>query len=138
MTQPNLTLLAVQVSAGEDATDDENDRAARQLVGELRHLEVESAELARAGSLPPGAKAIEGLTAGALVVAAVPAVLGKVVECLADWATRRKGRTLKVRVRRGDQEVEIEGATAAELKLLLDSFNSPGQARLPTHLTPPE
>ena len=119
--------LALQVNAGEDADDEELDRITRQLLGEIRELEVESAKLVTAGAAPEGTRSAEIITMGALAVAVLPTVLPKLIELVQAWIMRGQGRTVKFKGMVGGGEVEIEGATPDELKALLATLSSSQQ-----------
>ena len=68
-SEPKITDLVLQIDTGEDADADELDRLTRQLRDEIWELDVESAELVKAGPAPEGTKAVEAMTLGALAVA---------------------------------------------------------------------
>ncbi len=48
--------------------------------------------------------------AGAVVVAVLPALLPKLVELINSWMALRKGRSVRVKVSRGDAAIEVEFA----------------------------
>jgi hypothetical protein len=73
---------------------------ARSLVARLRRLS--------AG--PEGTRSAEAAVAGAVAIAVLPAVLPKLVELLDGWMALRKGRSVRVKVSRGDAAVEVEFA----------------------------
>jgi len=56
------------------------------------------------------ARSAEAAVAGAVVVAVLPAVLPKLVELLGSWMALRPGRSVKVKVSRGDASIEVEFA----------------------------
>jgi hypothetical protein len=56
------------------------------------------------------ARSAEAAVAGAVVVAILPAVLPKLVELLGSWMALRTGRSVKVKVSRGDAAIEVEFA----------------------------
>ena len=69
-------------------------------------LEAEAARLAR-GTPEPGAKG-DPITVGGIVVALASAgVFTGLVELLKSWALRREGRTVTLKAKAGDQEVEL-------------------------------
>ncbi len=117
MSTEGITTLDIEVSADDSSVED-IDRITRQLLSELRDLDVESAELARAGAAPGGTKAVEALTVGTIAMTVLPAVLPKVVEFVQAWATRGSGRTIKFKGKIGKDEIEFEGPPE-ELKKLL-------------------
>jgi len=70
--------LNLEVSTS-DATDDDIDQMTRQLLSELRELDVERAELAKGALAPAGSKG-DPVTIGSIAFVVLPAVLPKVVE----------------------------------------------------------
>src|SRR5262245_9623931 len=80
----------IQVSI-KDATDEELDRSTRQLLADLRELDVESAELTKRGSAPTGTKSADPVIMGNIAVAMISSVLPKVVEVVQAWSTRGQG-----------------------------------------------
>jgi len=74
--------------------------AARTLAARLRALAGERGT----------ARSAEAAVAGAVVVAVLPAVLPKLVELLGSWIALRKGRSVRVKVSRGDEAIEVEFA----------------------------
>ena len=126
-TYPEAAHLTLQIGAGADATQDELDDLTRQLLGELREMEVESAEMVSAGAAPAGSKVADPALLGAVAVAVLPAVLPKLVEFMQAWALRGQGRTVKFKGKVGGQEMEFEGA-AEDLKTLLATLSAPPAA----------
>ncbi len=118
MATEGITRLDIEVSA-DDSSIEDVDRITRQLLSELRDMDVESAELARAGSAPGGTKAAEALTVGTIAMTVLPALLPKVIEFVQAWAMRGGGRTIKFKGKIGKDEIEFEGPPE-ELKKLLD------------------
>ena len=116
--------LNLRLDTAHDADAEELDRLTRQLLGEIRELEVESAELVTAGAAPEGTRSAEVVTMGALAVAVLPTVLPKLIELVQAWIMRGQGRTVKFKGRLGIGEIEIEGATPAELKALLAALST--------------
>jgi hypothetical protein len=118
--------LSLVVDAGGDADTEETDRLTRDLLAEIRELDVESAELERGEDAPEGSKAAGAASVGALAVAVVPTLLPKLVEFLQAWSLRGKGRTVRIRTRVGDREVELEYSpqtmSPSDLKSLVDTL----------------
>jgi hypothetical protein len=130
MTSQEETLaLTLQVEVGEGSDTEELDRLARQLLHELRELEVESADLVTTGRAPEGAKSAEAVTMGMLAVTVLPTVLPKMLEFLQAWMLRGQGRTLKFKGKVGGEDIEIEGATPDELKALLAALSASRTAK---------
>ncbi|MFH5833005.1 hypothetical protein ACG2F4_10105 [Halalkalibaculum sp. DA3122] len=120
--QPSEILLQVST---EDGDPDEIDQLTRQLLRELREEEVESAELAKQGELPAGAKSVEAVTLGAIIMAVLPKAVPKVIELLQAWIERGSGRIVKFKGEIGGEQVEFEG-NSRDFKIFLESLNQPG------------
>lgn len=129
MTVEDIFPMTIQIDL-EDQDDEELDRLARQLAGELSDQPVESVELAGAGTAPEGTKSAEAVTLGAVAVAVLPSVLPKIVEFCQAWALRGQGRTVKFEGNIHGQNVKFEG-TADELQRLLALLSSPPPASKP-------
>jgi|WetSurMetagenome_2_1015567.scaffolds.fasta_scaffold1193085_1 hypothetical protein len=116
--------LLLEVSAGEDA--DERDLLTRELRSELLELGTGSVELASTGEPPPGVKAAEVFTLGALALAVLPSFLPKLLEYLNSWTMRAENRTIKVKTQVGDRSIDLEYTPAAiteeELMLLVSKL----------------
>ena len=110
--------LTLEIQAGPDATPEEVDELTRQLLSELRQMDVDSAELLSAGSAPEGAKVVDPVTLGALALAVLPTVLPKVVDFVQAWSQRGQSRSVKFKGKIGGQSIEFEGP-ADELKALI-------------------
>ena len=109
------TKFNLEISAN-DATVEEIDKMTRQLLTELRDLDVESAELEKSGVAPQGTKG-DPVTIGSIVISALPTVLPIVVQLVQTWSTRGQGRIVKFRGR----GIEFEGS-AEELQILLQKL----------------
>jgi hypothetical protein len=68
------------------------------------------ARLRRLSAGPDRTRSAEAAVAGAVAIAVLPAVLPKLVELLDRWMALRKGRSVRVKVSRGDAAVEVEFA----------------------------
>ena len=112
MVDPDLTQIDIEISAA-DATDEDIDRMTRQLLSELRELNVESAELAKGEAAPKGSKG-DPITVGAIVVSSLPTVLPAVVALVQAWSSRGQGRTVKFK----GKGIEFEGSPEEFQKLL--------------------
>ena len=113
MEETDKAEFQIEVSAT-DATDEELDRMTRQLLSELRELDIESAELAKGDSAPSGTKSVDPVMLGNIVIAVLPAFLPKVVDTVQAWATRGQGRTVKFK----GKGIEFEGSLEELHKLL--------------------
>jgi hypothetical protein len=116
------TQLSLEISA-DDASVEDIDRMTRQLLSELRDMDVESAELAKDSPAPAGTKSVDPVTAGAIVIAVLPTVLPKIVEAIQAWVLRGSNRTVKFKGKVAGQAIEFEGS-AEELQKLIASLSA--------------
>lgn len=100
------------------------DRTTRELLGEVRNLDIESADLIRSSIAPEGTKAIDPVTLGAIALVVGPSILPKLVDFLQSWVMRQSGRTIKFKGKIGDRDIEYEGALE-DLKTLLSETSKP-------------
>ena len=112
MEQNDKVEFEIQVSAP-DVTDDELDNMTRQLLSEVRELNVESAELAKGGTSPAGTKG-DAITVGAIAIEVLPSVLPSVIAMVQSWVTRGRDRTVKFK----GKGIEFEGSPEELYKLL--------------------
>ncbi len=117
MEKTGCYALRLEVSA-EGASAEDVDQMTRQFLSELRDSEVESISLAPGSTVPSGAKAVDPVATGALVMTVLPAVLPKIIDLVQAWIQRGSGRTVKFRGKVGKQEIEFEGPPE-ELKMVL-------------------
>ena len=121
MNQPDKAEFNIEVSAT-DTTDEDIDWMTRQLLSELRELDIESAELTKGGPAPHGTKSIDPVMMGNIAVAVLPAVLPSVIGLVQAWASRGQGRTVKFKGKVGKEMIEFEGS-AEDLHKLLATFS---------------
>lgn len=112
MTDTDKAEFELQVSIA-DATDEELDRFTRQLLSEIRELDVETAELTHGDAAPQGSKG-DPITLGSIALVVLPAALPKVFDLVQGWASRGQGRTIKFK----GKGIEFEG-TPEELERIL-------------------
>ena len=112
MDNPELTELNIEVLAN-DATEEELDRMTRQLLSELRELDVESAELTKGEAAPKGSKG-DPVTIGSIVISALPTAIPAVVALVQAWTMRGQGRNVKFK----GKGIEFEGSPEELQKLL--------------------
>jgi hypothetical protein len=115
MEETNKAEYIIEVSST-DATDEELDRMTRQLLHELRDLDVESAELTKGRPAPEGSKG-DPVTIGSIVISSLPTVLPAVVALVQAWSARGQGRIVKFK----GKGIEFEGSSE-ELRKLLASL----------------
>lgn len=120
-----LAQLELRVALDGDGLDDEAlADCAAQLGDELAELDVDAVEPAAAGDAPPGAKGVELMALGALVVklAGSRKLLGQLVDTVRDWISRSDADSVRMEI---DGDIlEIKGASAAEREALIDSWVS--------------
>jgi len=104
MNETDKVEFQIEVSAT-DTIDEDIDRMTRQLLSELRELDVESAELIRGGPAPAGSKG-DPVTIGSIAIEVLPALLPTVVGMVQAWAARGQGRTVKFK----GKGIEFEGS----------------------------
>ena len=105
----NVINLTLRVDAGEDTDAEELDRLTRRLLTEIGELDVESVELARdEEGVPEGAKLVEAIALGSLMVQLLQAVAPKLIEFLHAWTLRGQGQTIKIKTQQGEKTVEVE------------------------------
>jgi hypothetical protein len=116
------TRLAVEVSAGPAADAEELDELVGQLRRELLELDVESVERARGGPAPSGARAVDVLALGTLLVSLVdPAtVLPAVVAAVEVWLRARGQRSVKLEL--GGDVLEVTGLSSGDQRRLIDGW----------------
>ncbi len=112
MDNSELTQLQIEVSAS-DATEEDVDRMTRQLLSELRELNVESVELSKGGLAPQGSKG-DLITIGSIAMEVLPAAIPGVIALVQAWMTRGQGRTVKFK----GKGIEFEGSPEELQKLL--------------------
>jgi hypothetical protein len=112
--------LRLDLALDGDAGAEELDAATRDLLGELRALDVDSAERASGGPAPEGARAVEVALLGSLVVKLGQAAVGPVARVLQDWLARRSGRTIKLTL--GEDSIELSGGSAAFQREMIETF----------------
>jgi hypothetical protein len=104
-----------------DAEDVE--RLTRQLRAELSQLDLDSVSLVAAAPAPDGAKAVDPITMGAIVVAlsASGGVFPSVIETVRDWLNRHAARH-RISVTIDGDTIVLEKATAGQRQDLLDAY----------------
>src|SRR2546425_4583661 len=104
----NIVTLMLHIDAEADVDADKLSQLTGYLRSELEDMDIESVTDVRNQAVPSGAKVVDPLTAGALVVAVLPAVLPKVMEFIQAWTLRGQGHTVKIKAQCGDRSVEVE------------------------------
>jgi len=125
MKEERPATIQVQIKT-DDGDPDEIDQLTRQLLRELRYEDVESAELLRDDSLPPGAKSVEAVTLGAIMMAVFPKAVPRIIELLKTWVERGAGRRVTLKGEIGGKNIEFEGGSK-DFKVLLESLENFGE-----------
>jgi hypothetical protein len=117
-------VIHLQVVPEGDAPDDDEAIAesALALGHELAELDVDEVLPVAAGEAPEGAKGIELLALGGLLIKLGQSsrVLREVVDAVRDWVGRTAASSVKMTV---DGDVlEITGASSADMKQLIDAW----------------
>ena len=117
-------VIHLQVVPAGDAPDDDEAIAesALALGHELEELDVDEVRPVAAGEAPEGAKGIELLALGGLLIKLGQSsrVLREVVDAVRDWVGRTGSRSVKLTV---DGDVlEVTGASSADVKQLIDAW----------------
>jgi hypothetical protein len=127
MITPEFSELSLTVSSA-GAPEEEIDRMTRQLLSELRDMDVERAELTKAGAAPDGTKAFDPVATGSIMISVLPAILPKVIDGIQSWVMRGSNRTVKFKGKIAGQPVEFEGS-GEDLQKLLTALGKTGQKK---------
>jgi len=111
-------VLSIRVDAGSDEA--ELDRITGELRRELLQLEVDDVELVRGGELPQGAKVVDPVTIGSLVLTLVPPAIQGVMGIVQHWARGRPVSSVQVTL--GDDSLELTNASPEQVELLTNAF----------------
>ncbi len=119
VTEPP-TEVVVRVDAGPDGDEEEVAELALRLRDELREVDGASARLSRDAPAPTGAKG-DAVEWGTLLVGVVSSgALTALVTTASSWLGRQRGGSVRVRI--GDDELELTGATSEEQRRLVDAW----------------
>jgi hypothetical protein len=116
MDETNKAEFQIKVSAI-DATEEELDNMTRQLLSELRDLDIESVELEIGAPAPEGSKG-DPITLGAITMQVLPVAIPSVIGLVQAWVMRGQGRTVKFK----GKGIDFEGSPE-ELKKLLATLD---------------
>jgi hypothetical protein len=113
--------VAIEVDAGPEADAEELDALTVQLQCELQELDLEAVERVRQGQAPPGARAIDVLALGTLLLTvARPVMLSSAVEVVRSWLTGRSQRSVKLEI---DGDVlEVTGVSTDDQRALISAW----------------
>lgn len=114
--------LDVEVDAGPDADPGEVAEATAQLRDLLLQLDVETVEAPTSGEPPPGARSVETMAVGTLIVSLVNSsgLLSSVVGSVQSWLSRLGSHSVKLEL---DGDVlEVTGISAKEQRELISHW----------------
>jgi hypothetical protein len=113
--------VAIEVDAGASADAEELDALTAQLQCELQELDLEAVGRVRQGQAPPGARAVDVLALGTLLVTiARPVMLSSAVEVVRCWLSGRSQRSVKLEI---DGDVlEVTGLSTDDQRALISAW----------------
>jgi hypothetical protein len=120
----DVKVTEVDLQVAEVGADAEHvERIALLLCQEIADLDVNSVQPTRTGQAPSGARGVDAATVGALVVSLTPALeaVGNLVTAVVEWL-RRSGAQRTVRMRIGDDELELTGANSKTQQRLIEEW----------------
>lgn len=114
--------LELSIDAGPGADEDELERLARSLRAELLELDVNAVQPAATGPAPEGARAIEALMVGALVIrlARDSESLAALVRTVRGWLGGDADR--RVRIELDGDVLELTGSSDEERQRIVDAW----------------
>ena len=112
--------LTVVIDGGSASDAEELDALTGQLRRQLLELDVDTVEPARTEDVPAGAKPMDVVSIGALVVTLGPAALKAVVSLVERWLEHRPVRSVKLTL--GDDTLEITDVDDEDQDELIDAF----------------
>ncbi|MFF7655784.1 hypothetical protein ACFZCY_39195 [Streptomyces sp. NPDC007983] len=112
--------MTITLEGTSDSDLVELDELTVELRSHLLELEVDRVEQLRTEDTPTGSKPGDVIALGVLAVALSPVVLRGVFRLLETWMTNRPIR--RVRVVFGNDSIELEQASAADQRRLVDAF----------------
>ncbi len=116
---------SLRVQLSEEGADAERlDVLTGSLRRELLQLDVQDVSALRAGKPPPGARGLDTVTAGGLLVAlgSCEHGLSSVIAAINSWLARHKEAGHSVRLEIGGDALELSDAAAADQDRLIELF----------------
>ncbi|MCB0168295.1 MAG: hypothetical protein KDI79_28970 [Anaerolineae bacterium] len=104
----DVQTVILMINLGDDALPDEVNQATTQLYRELLTSDADRVEKVRSNQLEAGAKG-DPITLGAIALALGVAAAPGVVEIVKDWLNRRQAVPVQVKIKLGDDEIELSG-----------------------------
>ena len=103
--------------ANPDLDADEQEREARNLLREIKDLDVESAELVAVTEIPEGAKSVGGFLVGVLQTEVSLANFKKLLGFLGD---RLGNKTIELEVEANDKKLKVKASSREELAAAIE------------------
>jgi hypothetical protein len=115
--------LVLVVESEPDADPDEVDRLVRQLHVELKDLDVESVSPVTAENAPLGAKGVDSVSLGALLItlSATGGVFAVLVQAVGDWLARHAAAR-RISVTIDGDTIVLEKSSAQERTALIEAY----------------
>jgi len=115
------TDVVLQVTAEPDADAEEVAELALRLRDALRDIDGAAVELSRSGAPPAGTKAGEAVEWGTLLVQlASSGAMTALISAASAWLARRRSGSIRVKI--GDDELELTGASSEQQQRLVDEW----------------
>ncbi|MFH8448800.1 hypothetical protein ACH4CD_06120 [Streptomyces fungicidicus] len=112
--------MRLVLTGSQDSDQEELDELTLRLRERLLELDVDDVELNRSGDIPAGAKPVDAIAVGALVVTVAPIALRSVLDLVRTWIETRPVRTVSITL--GEDSLELEAVSPAEQQRLIDAF----------------
>ncbi|MFE9771752.1 hypothetical protein ACFYOV_08800 [Streptomyces sp. NPDC005931] len=112
--------MQLVLAGREDSDQEELGRLTLRLRERLLELDVDDVALDRSGHIPDGAKPVDAIALGALVVTMAPLALRSVLGLVQTWIENRPVRTVSISL--GEDTLELEAVSSADQQRLIDAF----------------
>lgn len=112
--------LSLALDGCPDTDDEELADLTAQLRARLLELDVESVQSVRSDDIPPGAKPVEAIIIGGLMISMPAATLHAVLNVAQTWLENRPIRSAKVAI--GDDSIELANPSRRDQRHLTDAF----------------
>jgi hypothetical protein len=120
--------VVLQVEAEPDADADEVAALALRLRDELHEVDGTDIRLARSGAPPAGAKSADAVEWGTLLVQIVSSgALTALITAASAWIARQRSGSIRVKI--GDDELELSGASSDDQRRLVAEWLARRDAR---------
>lgn len=106
MEHNDIAQLTIQIDGSSISERRLND-ITMKLKNELSHLRPLTIDLPRAQNVPEGAMSAEIFTIGTIILTVLPVMIPPAIEYLRDWCLRNANRTITIKRRSGEEEIEV-------------------------------